>query len=288
MKKLTKLKKLAIWSTAFILLAVFAGCGGGSNGGTNAADTGGDTSNDAVDQETTATLTGIVNSQSVMGPTIQTQVLSFFTYTMPEGVPGGPGSGASASPRLSSSQVKQNAGICGSGSWFGPDGQGWYWRSCQWGYGDDQITEYARNLPSPETGSEYKTKYVMGTDIEGKTTVETHTKTAKKENNLYSGFYDLKTTSSGYSDTGWARSTFTFDNYDFATSAGTFEWWSGGDVNDYFPYQRFLTILAIDKGNNTLHVKVTWHINDSASNSFSWEYDCPYRSSPIPAFAPAK
>lgn len=260
-----------------VLTIAVTGCGGGSGGG------GGDTTNKPVDQATGQKFTSIAASQGLIDSAIQSLVVSLYYPTNPsEPKPGGAPTQPDE-PELSitsqgSKSIHSQDIPTGFNDWFGPNSEGWYWRSYNWGYGDDRMTEYVRSLKPPEVGREYKSTYVMGSDATGKTTIDIYAKTVVKDG-LLTGEYDVKSSSYGYSSIQTVRYRFTYSDFDPQTGAGTFEWWGGGDADSFVPYDRFLTIVATDNHDGeTINVRVTY----DGDFDWEWEYDCPYNPVVIP------
>lgn len=254
---------LLILLSVFFYIFIAAGCGGGGSGNSD--------SEDPVDAATAARLNTVQGTQTQINTQIQAAVIDFYSN-----ISGGP-EAPSDSKKFSLSKPMIKTPDGGTGDWFGPDSEGWYHRRLKWGYGDDYMDEYYRNLPSPEVGIESKTEYVMGSINEGRTTITTHSKTAI-DAGLLNGFYDMEWESSGgdTNTSGSYRYTFKYSDVDPETGAGGYQWWWGGGINDYFPYGHYLTITATDSGAD-LHVEVNWEF-DSSYNDTSWNFDCPYKS----------
>jgi hypothetical protein len=165
-------------------------------------------------------------------------------------------------------------------SWYGPDFDGWYCRT--WTSYSYTYTEKFRHMSGRDTVGNMimidTAEYRMSIEYDGadgsySNVTETQLiKYLKNQKVFRKGYWDWSWDFYGFEGMGNFEWEITFDDWDFETGAGIFDWYWGGSSlgGDYDPMTHRLNIQKIDEGNGMLHVYVRW---DSITEYYLWEYD---------------
>jgi len=222
---------------------------------------------DAVSEKSTSTFASI---QTFMLGALMSAADSGIMITAPP-------SETSAKAEMSKIVKLKNAE--GPYDWFGPDADGWYtktWKSYGYTY-----TEKIRCKDTTMTNI-LSIEYSGGDGHYSNVYETQYTKYTRNKIALWKGYADWKISTFGNSDISDVRWRFEFNDWSPQTGAGIYDWYFeahslGGDP---VPYQRFLNLVAYEKGNGLLHVKIRWY--DNSAEVGSWEYDTSWEPVEMP------
>ena len=154
--------------------------------------------------------------------------------------------------------------------WYGPDASGWYYKTwVSLGY---TYTEKIRCQDTVLTHI-YSIEY-SGGDGSFSSVYETQYAKYKRGNvTLWKGYSDWKENTFGDNNISDVQWRFEFNDWNPQTGAGIYDWYWGANSlgGNYEPYRRFLNVIALEKGSDLLHIKVTWY--DGSVEVGSYEYD---------------
>ena len=221
--------------------------------------------------------------------TISTEVQSFMFSSLQVAADSGYNTGSAPDlPDVAFSnenpvRLKSTSALNTQSGWTGPDARGWYTM-----YYDVYGYKYTEKLRYRDT-IDYIISYGYSGG-EGSYSSVTTTKFIKYEKNnktLYKGFSEWEVKASGYNEISDVRWRIEFTDWNPETNAGNYDWFWGVSENNggnTVPYHRYLNVIATEKNDDLLHVKVTWWDDNSAKvGEFEYDTYCvPVYVPPIP------
>lgn len=164
-------------------------------------------------------------------------------------------------------------------SWSGPDADGWYTRRMSGTY------EYYERVRFRDTIDYIMKISYSGADGTYENTTTTHyIKYTKNQKVLYKGYSEWDLYESGYSNISRVKWKITFEDWNPASGAGTYDWYWGVSENSggyTVPYHRFEHLSVTEKNNSWLHCRVIFY-DEGSTELWDFEYDTPWVSVDMP------